>query len=69
MKLYLFTRNDDIDYGECIGAVIASTSLASAKKIMYGINIADETWECTLIAENAEPGVKEGVVLDSFSND
>lgn len=66
MKLYLFTRNDNTDWDEYHGAVIAATSHQEAKQIM--LDIANENWKCILIAESAEPEIKEGLVLASYSN-
>lgn len=66
MKLYLFTKITDIDYGECIGAVIAASTEKIAKQLMsdHLREETDDNWKCDLIDET-----KQGMILDSWSNE
>ncbi len=67
MKLYLFTRSNDIDYDQCIGGVVAASSSIRAEEIMNDLCLNDEQWEFTLMAKNAESQIQEGVILSSHN--
>lgn len=68
MKLYLFTRINDINWGECIGAVIAAPTEEIAEELVFDLE-TDGTWKCDLIAETTTDQIKQGIVLDSWSNE
>lgn len=70
MRLYSFTRNDKIGSGECIGAVIAAKNCIRAREIMDDLAEEYEVWgwKCTMISSFVDFSIKEGIVLDSWSN-
>lgn len=69
MKLYLLTRKDDNrDFDQYHGAVIAAVDSRSAKKKMLAICSEGEQWKTTLISENIKSNVREGFILISYRN-
>ncbi len=38
-----------------------------AEKMMLDISLNGESWECTLISENAESNIEEGIIVASYN--